>query len=107
MTENGIWSNFILHNDDETNIQLVSKYECKVDYKVEPHSFGTSPDGRFIIEYNEGFDINDPHDDVHKDWKIYFRIHCIKRIRLLPLFLLQKTGITKKYGAYITKEIIE
>lgn len=107
MTENGIWANSISHNSDETKIQLGSKFECKEDYKVEPHSFGTSPDGRFIIEYNEGFDINDPHDDALKDWKINFRIHSIRGIRLLTQFLLQKAGITEKYGAYITKEIIE
>eukprot|EP01015_Nassula_variabilis_P033841 TRINITY_DN821_c0_g2_i1.p2 TRINITY_DN821_c0_g2~~TRINITY_DN821_c0_g2_i1.p2 ORF type:complete len:114 (+),score=27.41 TRINITY_DN821_c0_g2_i1:334-675(+) len=107
MTENGIWVNSITHNDDEANIHQSSKFECKEDYKVEPHSFGTSPDGRFIIEYNEGFDINDPNDDALKDWKINFRIHSIRGIRLLTQFLLQRAGITEKYGAYLTKEIIE
>eukprot|EP01016_Furgasonia_blochmanni_P006751 TRINITY_DN1270_c0_g1_i1.p1 TRINITY_DN1270_c0_g1~~TRINITY_DN1270_c0_g1_i1.p1 ORF type:complete len:479 (+),score=56.26 TRINITY_DN1270_c0_g1_i1:170-1606(+) len=72
MTENGINTNIIQHHEDSSKIKLLNRFVNDENLKVEPHSFGVSPDGKLLLEYSENFDINDPMDDDTKTWKLSF-----------------------------------
>lgn len=107
MTENGINTNCIIHNADHTKIQLSSRFVNDENLKVEPHSFGVSPDGRFLAEYSENFDINDPMDDELKKWKLKFNAVSIRGVRLLTYYLLHRSKLTETYSLAVVKDIID